>query len=92
MRKVELADALGLRHEAEMLGARVGQVNCATGEEEIHHGAHRVHRGRERRKRKEEEKRRKKKITQRRRGHRGTRRSFELWMDGMGVHVAFNWE
>jgi hypothetical protein len=29
VRKLELANALELRHEAEMLGARVGQVNCA---------------------------------------------------------------
>jgi hypothetical protein len=30
MRKAELADALEFRHEAEMLGARVDQVNCET--------------------------------------------------------------
>jgi hypothetical protein len=29
MREAELADALELRHEAEMLGGRVEQVNCS---------------------------------------------------------------
>jgi hypothetical protein len=47
MREAELTGALGLRHEAEMLGARCGQVNCETQDEETHDRERRVRRERE---------------------------------------------